>query len=49
MAGENGAVVRRFVDEIYNQQKLKVADEIFSSDFVLHDPTCPGRRGAPKA
>ena len=34
----NKALVRRFVNEVWNQQKLDVMDKIFSSDVVSHNP-----------
>lgn len=42
MSSENEALVRRYVEEVYDQRKLEVADEIFAPDFVLHDPDLPG-------
>lgn len=38
MSKENEALVRRYVEEVYDQRKLGVIDEIFASDFTLHDP-----------
>jgi len=35
------SLVRRFFDEICNQAKLEVADEIFSLDHAYHDPSSP--------
>jgi steroid delta-isomerase-like uncharacterized protein len=40
-AGEveaNKLLVHRFVDEVWNQQKLDVMDEIFAADAVSHNP-----------
>ena len=34
----NKAMVRRFVDEAWNQQKLSVMDELFAPDVVSHNP-----------
>lgn len=31
---KNIAIAHRFMDEIWNQQKFEVADEIFSEDFI---------------
>jgi hypothetical protein len=42
MSAENEALVRRYVEEVYDQRKLEVVDEIFASDFTLHDPDYPG-------
>ncbi len=38
---ENKAVVRRFLEEIFNEGNLDVADELFAPDYVLHDPAAP--------
>ena len=42
MSAVNEALVRRYVEEVYDQRRLEVADEIFASDFTLHDPDLPG-------
>jgi steroid delta-isomerase-like uncharacterized protein len=39
---ENKAVVRRFLDEVFGGGNLELVDEIFSPDYVLHDPAVPG-------
>lgn len=39
----NKAVIRRFIDEVLNQKRLEVADEIVAEDFVELDPL-PGQR-----
>ncbi len=41
MSEENKEKVRRFVEEVFNEGNLGVADELFASDYVLHDPTTP--------
>lgn len=33
---ENKALIRRFIDEMWNQRKLELADEIFAPDCVTH-------------
>lgn len=41
------AVLRRMFDEIINQGRLEVADELFAEDYVDHGPMgdIPGREG----
>lgn len=39
--GQNQSLVRRFFDEMCNQRKLNVADELFASNHVYHDPQAP--------
>lgn len=41
MDTENKQLVRRVYDELWNQQRLEIADELFSPDFVSHDPQSP--------
>src|SRR3712207_5743098 len=48
MSAENEALVRRYVEEVYDQRKLEVADELFASDFTLHDPDLPGGARGPE-
>ena len=36
MSDQGRTLIRRAVEEIYNQGKLAVVDEIVSSDFVIH-------------
>jgi predicted ester cyclase len=38
----NKAVLRRIVDEIYNQGKLAAIDELFAASYVERDPPVPG-------
>ena len=42
---ENKALVRREIEEIWNQGKLDVIDEIFAADFILHEPVAGEVRG----
>ena len=39
----NKAVIQRFIDEVLNQKRLDVADEIVARDFIELDPL-PGQR-----
>jgi steroid delta-isomerase-like uncharacterized protein len=39
--GENKAVARRWVEDLFNAGNLEVADEIIAPDHVHHDPTLP--------
>jgi hypothetical protein len=41
MSAENEALVRRYIEEVYDQRKLEVIDEIFASDFTLHEKHPP--------
>jgi steroid delta-isomerase-like uncharacterized protein len=41
MSEENKALVRRSFEEVFNQGNLDAVDEIFASDYLLHDPTSP--------
>jgi steroid delta-isomerase-like uncharacterized protein len=38
MSDENRALVRRFIDEVFNQGRLSVAEEVLAPDYVHHDP-----------
>jgi hypothetical protein len=42
VSAENEALVRRYVEEVYDQRKLEVVEEIFAPNFTLHDPDLPG-------
>jgi steroid delta-isomerase-like uncharacterized protein len=44
MSEENKAIVRRFIEEVWNNGNLDVIDELVSEDHVDHDP---GREGTP--
>ena len=43
MSEENKAIVRRVFDEVWNQGRMEVVDELTSSDFVDHDTQNPNR------
>ena len=42
MSEENKALVRRIIDEAWNQGKLAVVDEAFAADYQEHNPR-PGQ------
>jgi len=42
MSAENKALVRRLLEEIWNKGNLSVADQIFATNYVHHDPSTPG-------
>jgi steroid delta-isomerase-like uncharacterized protein len=48
MSAENEALVRRYVQEVYDQRKLEAVDEIFAPEFTLHDPDLPGGARGPE-
>jgi steroid delta-isomerase-like uncharacterized protein len=37
-SSDNTAVVRRFYDEVLNQRRVDVLDEIAAEDYIEHDP-----------
>jgi steroid delta-isomerase-like uncharacterized protein len=42
MSAQNKAAMRRIYEEIWNQGKFEVVDEVISPDYVGHLPTPPG-------
>ena len=42
---KNKAITRRALEEVWNQGKLDVIDEIFAADYILHDPAVGEVRG----
>jgi predicted ester cyclase len=41
MSAENKALARRFLEEVWNQHNLAVAEEIIDPNYVAHDPATP--------
>ena len=41
MSAENEAVVRRFYEQMCNERKNELADELFTAEHVMHDPQVP--------
>jgi len=42
MSEDNKAILRRINDEVFSQGNLDLVDELFSPNYVLHDPGIPG-------
>jgi steroid delta-isomerase-like uncharacterized protein len=38
---ENKTIVRRFLNEAWNNRDLTVLDEVIADDYVAHDPSAP--------
>lgn len=38
-AEENRALVRRFIEEVFNRGDLEIVDEVVAPDYLHHDPT----------
>ena len=43
MSEKNKAIVRRLMDEVWNQQNYAVLDEICSPNFQIYDPSGIGK------
>ena len=48
MSTENRAIVRRFYEEVWNQRKLDVVDELISPSHALLDPITSGSQAGPE-
>jgi steroid delta-isomerase-like uncharacterized protein len=49
MSGQNRALARRYIDEVYNHGRPEVIDELFADDYVDHTASTeqvPGPSGA---
>jgi steroid delta-isomerase-like uncharacterized protein len=46
MSEQNKALSRRNIEEVWNQRKLEVIDELVATSSVLHDPSVPGGKVA---
>src|SRR5918997_3931290 len=49
MSEENKAIVRRQEEELFTQGNLDAADEIYTPNYVGHDPSNPGDIRGPEA
>jgi len=41
MPSDNKAIIRKFLDEVWNKKNLAVIDELIAPAFVMHDPMAP--------
>jgi len=48
MAADNETIVRRLLEEGWNQHKPNVVDELVASNFVHHDPASPDTGTGPE-
>lgn len=48
MSDANKSLSRRVIDEIFNEGKLEVADEIVAADSISHDPALPEPASGPE-
>lgn len=42
MSEQNKALARRGIEEVWNQGKLGVIDELYTANATIHDPNVPG-------
>jgi steroid delta-isomerase-like uncharacterized protein len=47
MPKENKTIIRRLYEEVWNQRKLGVVDELLSASHALNDPNNPGSQVGP--
>ena len=48
MAADNESIVRRLIEEGWNQRKTNVVDELMALNFVHHDPASPDTGTGPE-
>ncbi len=48
MSEESKALIQRFVEEAFNKGNVDVANEVYASTFIAHDPTIPEGQGSPE-
>src|SRR5258707_12058531 len=48
MPKENKAIIRRLYEEVWNQRKLGVVDELLSASHALNDPIVSGAQVGPE-
>ncbi len=48
MSQENKAIVRQFVEEVWNKGNLSVVDQLISANYSHNDNATPGNAGFAK-
>ena len=48
-AEQNKDLVKRDIEEVWNEGNYDLADELYAEDFVHHDPAYPGEIRGPEA
>ena len=48
MVDENKAIIYRLIDEVWNQRKVDILDEIVAPDAAIHSPTVPDLSRGPE-
>jgi steroid delta-isomerase-like uncharacterized protein len=48
MPTENKTLVRRLYEQVWNERKLELVDELLSKSHALHDPIATGSQVGPK-
>ena len=48
MPKENKTIIRRLYEEVWNQRKLRVVDELLSASHALNDPIVSGAQVGPE-
>ncbi|MGH8651546.1 MAG: ester cyclase [Gammaproteobacteria bacterium] len=48
MSTENKEIIRRLIDEVWNQREIHVLDEIIAADAFIHSPTVPNLSRGPE-
>jgi steroid delta-isomerase-like uncharacterized protein len=48
MSMENKTIIRRLYEEVWNERKLAVVDELISPSHALHDPIVSGSQVGPE-
>ena len=48
MSTENKEIIRRLIDEVWNQREIHVLDEIIAADAFIHSPTVPNLSHGPE-